>query len=201
MREGKTLTRTMSIETRQHELFNIDLGEGAPRAALVAGLIVTAVWCFLMWLILGAPGKGTFTLFVLPPALLTVYGWRESENNPRRRRVTDWALAIRFVIRGCRPIVALGRRAVGHSRGLLDRIGDRFAGGDLRALVMPWRVNSPTHAARKHARMNADGVTYGGRVHITGTQAAERLMQRAAAKRRKRTRTKTRAMTAQGERA
>lgn len=177
MREGRTLTRTMQIETRQHELFNVDLGEGAPRAALVAGFLLVITWAGVLFLLLGAPTRVTFTLYVLPPSLLTIYGWRESPTNPRRRRVTDWALALRWIARGHRPVVALGRQpSAGRTRGLWQRCGERLGVEDLAALLMPWRAAAGTKG-RTHANMPAGRpASLGGRVHLTGTTESERIM-------------------------
>lgn len=52
---GRTLTRHFHIETRQHELFNIDLGEGVPRRMLMFGVVVVLAWVALMAPIVGAP--------------------------------------------------------------------------------------------------------------------------------------------------
>ncbi|GAA1746266.1 hypothetical protein [Nostocoides vanveenii] len=181
MREGKTLTRSMQIETRQHELFNLDLGEGAPRRALVAGLLITGVWGVLLFIVLGAPSKTTATLWIMPPALLTVYGWRESAANPRRRRVTEWALMIRWILRGHRPVIALGRRVgAAYDRSLLQRVGDRLGGGDVLAVIAPWRTE-PGQRARpeRTARWGRPAVLRAKKVQITGTATAESLMARA----------------------
>lgn len=181
MREGRTLTRPMSIETRQHDLFNIDFGEGAPRKALVAGLILTTLWFVVMWALLGPPTSNTGTLYILPPALLTVYGWQESESNPRRRKITQWVLAARYVVAGHRPVIGLGRKdGPAYERSLLRRVADRFGSGDAKALVMPWRAEEARMQASTTARQAPTGrpVWFGGRVHLVGTDAAAALMHR-----------------------
>lgn len=180
MREGRTLTRPMSIETRQHDLFNVDFGEGAPRKALVAGMVITMVWVVLMWLVLGPPTTNTSTLYILPPALLTVIGWQESESNPRRRKITQWVLAARYVITGHRPVIGLGRKeGRAYERPLIGRVADRFSNGDPWALVMPWRVEEARMQEGTTPERQAPAgrpVWFGGRVHLVGTDAAAALM-------------------------
>lgn len=169
----------MSIETRQHELFNVDLGEGAPRKALIAGIVLSVTWWGFLALLLGQPSRFTATLFIFPPVMLTIFGWQESANNPRRRKITEWVLALRYLAVGHRPVVALGRQqGPGHERGLMERIAQRFAGGDALALLMPWRVHDESTKERKHAITRAAGRTerVGGRVQLVGTNAAEQLM-------------------------
>lgn len=109
-RVARNYTGAFSLETRQHSLLGIDLGEGAPRKPFVFGLVVFALWVALAWLVLGAPTRFTATLFILPPALITYFGSQKSPANPRRFRFTMWVLAVVFMLRGHRPIIGLGRR-------------------------------------------------------------------------------------------
>lgn len=141
-RTGRTLTRTMSIETRQHSLFGIDLGDGPPRAALIWCVVVFFIWFGLMLtLFQGGPSKATVPLWIGPPTALGLYGWQESTRSPRRRRVTEWALCLRWITRGHRPVIALGRRVARPDElpGLLERLAQRMGSDDLLVLVMPWR--------------------------------------------------------------
>lgn len=135
------MTRTLSIETRQHDLAGIDLGEGPPRAALVFGAIVVIAWCGSLLFLFGLPSKFLVPLYIAPPAVLAIYGFQEDEANPRRRKITSWTLSVRSVLTGQRPIVALGRhqRPADQPR-LLRRIAIRFAGGDVLALLVPARL-------------------------------------------------------------
>lgn len=185
MREGKTLTRPMSIETRQHELFNVDLGEGAPRKALIAGMLITVVWCGLLLLVIGAPSARTATLFILPPALLTLFGWRENESNGRRRNITVWVLAARWLVSGHRPVIALGRQeSTQHERSVVRRVGDRLGNGDPLTLLMPWRAQEErTHERTQVSTGRVERM--GGRVQLLGTEAAAGLMRDRNQKKRK----------------
>lgn len=110
MRTARNYTGAFALETRQHTILGIDLGEGPPRKPLVFGLIVFVVWIALLWFVLGAPGKNTATFYILPPALITWFGAQRSVSNPRRFRFTTWVLAAVFVLRGHLPIIGLGRR-------------------------------------------------------------------------------------------
>ncbi len=140
-REGQTLTRTMGFETRQHELFGIDLGEGAPRRMLVWGALCCAIWWGLLYLIFGAPLPGAVFFWLAPPVFLAYYGWRDGRTR-RRRKITEWVLTARWLHRGHEPVIALGRReATGAERmHPIDRIGHRFGHDDPLALVIPWRA-------------------------------------------------------------
>lgn len=179
MREGRTLTRTMQFEPRQHELLGLDLGDGPPRRALIFGIVLTAAWWVLMFAVFRAPQKGTFLLWVLPPGLLGVYGWRESAVTDRRRKVTEWALALRWLRRGHRPIIALGRHepSAAEQMRVADRIGHRLGHDDPLAVFMPWRLDpSSNHASQdagKQARSRSgQAVTLNQEVQLFGTETA-----------------------------
>lgn len=110
MRTARNYTGAFALETRQHTLLGIDLGEGPPRKPLIFGLIVFVLWIALLWFVLGAPTKFTATAYILPPALITWFGAQRAPTNSRRFRFTTWVLAIAFVLRGHLPIIGLGRR-------------------------------------------------------------------------------------------
>lgn len=168
----------MSVETRQHELFNVDLGEGVPRKALVAGMVVMVAWWAVLSLVMGTPTAQTTTLYLLPPALVTIFGWRESERNPRRRNITEWVLAIRWIITGHQPVIGLGRQSdTAHQRSVLVRVGDRFGNGDALALLMPWRAEEGTHASRQE-QPTGRAERLGGRVQLVGTDTAASMRAR-----------------------
>ncbi|GAB4097829.1 hypothetical protein GCM10028787_33040 [Brachybacterium horti] len=109
-RTAHNYTGAFALETRQHTLLGIDLGEGPPRKPLIFGIAVFAVWIALLWVLLDGPSKFTATLFILPPALITWFGSQKAAGNPRRFRFTTWVLAAAFVLRGHLPIINLGRR-------------------------------------------------------------------------------------------
>lgn len=140
-REGQTLTRTMGFETRQHELFGIDLGEGAPRRMLVWGALCCIVWWGLLFLIFRSVSPNLFFFWLAPPIFLAVYGWRDGRTG-RRRKITEWALTARWLARGHEPVIALGRHPAARSErmSLLDRLGHRFGHDDPLALVLVWRA-------------------------------------------------------------
>lgn len=110
MRTGRILTAQMEIETRQHDMAGLDLGEGPPRRALIFGALALAVWCLALAPVLGIPNRYTFSVYFLPPVLLTVIGMRVSGRTPRRRVLTDWALQFRYALLGHRTLVDVGRR-------------------------------------------------------------------------------------------
>ncbi|MCY0962965.1 hypothetical protein [Streptomyces sp. H27-H5] len=126
MRVGHTYTRHFDLETRQHELLGMDLGEGAPRRALILGLILYALWTGPLLLVFGLPNEITFTLYFLPPLITAVYGTQRSHGIERRWNITGWAIGVRYLVLGHRPIICGGRRAASRSEWLPRR--DRWAG-------------------------------------------------------------------------
>ncbi len=111
MRVGRTLTHHFEIETRQYDLLGIDLGEGARRRMIIFGAVIILVWIALLIPFIGVPQKATVSLYVVPPFVITAFGWRAGKHHERRRRVTEWALAVRYALRAHRPIIGLGARA------------------------------------------------------------------------------------------
>lgn len=182
MREGRVLTRSMRIESRQHELFGVDLGEGFPRVAVVVGSLVCLAWVGLLLLVHLPFSKGTSLIFSLPPFLLMAFGWRPSASHPeRRRRVTEWVLAARWTVKGHLPLIALGRRAPdrGEQIPFKARVTHRWAADDARSIIQPWRVAAASmHATRQVASMH-DGrpraVRVSARPQLIGLDVAERL--------------------------
>lgn len=110
-REGRTLNKNFHIETRQHDLFNFDLGEGVPRRMLIFVVFVTVAWVLLLAPIVRMPNQYTFSLYVMPPVLFAWFGFRESDTQPRRRNITQWAIRLRYAVSGHKPIIGLGARS------------------------------------------------------------------------------------------
>lgn len=98
-----TDTVHVQIESRQYELFGVDLGEGIPRIALKVGLVF-----FLPWLLLcRALGigllNGGLLLWLLPPLLFTVAAL--SRDAGGRLRLVSWGDWASWVLHRARPIV------------------------------------------------------------------------------------------------
>ncbi|WP_367141091.1 MULTISPECIES: hypothetical protein [Streptomyces] len=121
MRTGTTYTRHFDLDTRQHELLGIDLGEGAPRRALVIGMVLFGVWSGGMVLLFGLPGIYSFTAYFLPPLLTTWVGMQRSRRFDRRLNITQWAIFLRYLTLGHRPIICGGRRAAARSEWIPRR--------------------------------------------------------------------------------
>ncbi|OKI50345.1 hypothetical protein [Streptomyces sp. MJM1172] len=126
-RVGHTYTRHFDLDTRQHEILGLDLGEGPSRRLLVTGAVLYAVWAGGMLLLFGAPSKITFTLYAAPPGVITFYGAQRSKANERRRNLAQWSLFLRYLMVGHRPVINGGRRAAARSEWLpmRARLGDR----------------------------------------------------------------------------
>ncbi|MFJ3673664.1 hypothetical protein ACIPSE_45205 [Streptomyces sp. NPDC090106] len=121
MRSGHTYTRHFELETKQHELMGLDLGEGAPRRALVLGLCLYALWVTPLLFLFGFPSKISFTAYFLPPLITTVYGTQRSRVVDRRWNITRWSIAFRYLVLGHRPIICGGRRAASRSEWISRR--------------------------------------------------------------------------------
>ncbi|MCX5426083.1 hypothetical protein [Streptomyces sp. NBC_00078] len=126
MRVGHTYTRSFELETKQHELLGIDLGEGAPRRALVLGLVLYGMWTGALLLLFGFPTKITFTAYFLPPLIIAIYGTQKSRTVERRWNITRWSIGIRYLVLGHRPVICGGRRAATRSEWIGRRA--RWAG-------------------------------------------------------------------------
>lgn len=137
MIEGRTLTKHFHIETKQHELFNYDLGEGVPRRMLVFGVVTVLAWIALLAPILGSPNKLTFSVYAIPPVIFAYYAFRDSEAQPRRKNLTQWVVQLRYATVGHRPVVRLGARAAYRSEYL--PLGERVRiEGLLRKVAPAW---------------------------------------------------------------
>lgn len=194
MREGRTLTRTLEIEPRQHDLFGLDLGEGPLRGQLIFGLCAVTLWLALtvplsfLW---GGPGPNSALLFVAPPLLVTAIGWRHSEDNPRRRLVTVWVLTGRWVLFGHRPVVTVGRQVRRtDSARFRDRFAARFGGGDLMALAVPGRLHDGKQRDRATRNRGRHEITFSPIVRTLGTGYTEAVVQAEPRHRRPPTETK-----------
>ncbi|WP_432089590.1 hypothetical protein [Streptomyces sp. bgisy095] len=121
MRTGTTYTRHFDVETRQHELLGLDLGEGVPRRVLVLGLVLFVTWTGGFLLLFGAPNKVTFSLYFLPPLLIAAIGTQRSKKMDRRWNITLWTLGARYLVFGHRPIICGGRRAAARAEWIPRR--------------------------------------------------------------------------------
>ena len=126
-RIGHTYTRHFDLETRQHEILGMDLGEGPSRRLLVTGAAIYVVWTGGLLAIFGMPSQLTFTLYFAPPAIITYYGAQRSRANERRWNLTQWALFVRYMTVGHRPVINGGRRAADRTEWLpvRARLGER----------------------------------------------------------------------------
>lgn len=135
MLSGKTLTKTLTIEAKQHELFGLDLGEGVPRHVLFLGAGMVALWVTFLWLAIGPPHPQTVILYLLPPIAILVIGTMPYAVQPRRRVLTQWALKLRFMLTGSRAVIRWGQRPATRAERLPLR--DRITVQQLRQLIMP----------------------------------------------------------------
>ena len=109
MRISRTYTQHWDLETRQHELLGLDLGEGLPRTTLKYGAVIFPLWWGLWLLLLGFPPKPLVPLFLLPPLGLTYYGAKRSTAYWRRTNLLLWGVRLNFLNHGVRPVIGRGR--------------------------------------------------------------------------------------------
>jgi hypothetical protein len=163
-RVGRVLTSHMDIEPRQHDLLGLDLGEGPPRRTIIFGLIVMVLWCALLIPILRVPDKITFSIYFIPPIVITMFGMRPSPRSGRRRTLTDWALVLRYGVLGHRPVVRLGTRRPTRQEFIL--FADRWRSVlGLPARIVPAVARPPWAGAEPDT--NADQRPTGRAITIT----------------------------------
>ncbi|MFI1621866.1 hypothetical protein ACH4VT_33650 [Streptomyces lydicus] len=142
MRTGRTYTTHFDLDPRQHELLGWDLGEGAPRRAVVLALVLLVLWSIPLLLIFGLPNEITFSFYFPPPVVAAIYGAQRSSRTDRRRNMTNWALLARYLTVGHRPVICGGRRAATRNEWipLRERWGERAdTAADLPGLAgLPW---------------------------------------------------------------
>ncbi|TLQ39263.1 hypothetical protein [Streptomyces marianii] len=109
MRTSNTYTRHWDLETRQHELLGLDLGEGLPRTTLKYGAVMFPLWWGAWLLLFGMPLKPLIPLFLLPPLFFTYYGAKRSTTYWRRTNLLVWGLRLNFLNHGVRPVIGRGR--------------------------------------------------------------------------------------------
>ncbi|MFG1820570.1 hypothetical protein ACGFIF_42905 [Kribbella sp. NPDC049174] len=111
MRQGRTLTKHLNLETRQYDLLIIDLNEGTPRKQLVLSMVSFLLWCLLLAPFLRFPGPTEVPFYIAPPALFAYFAWQKSPSHDgRRHRLTDWAIRVRYALVGHQPVISLGSR-------------------------------------------------------------------------------------------
>jgi hypothetical protein len=179
MRIGRTLTHHFEIETRQYDLLGIDLGEGARRRMILFGAVITLVWVGLLVLIFGWPDKPTVSLYVVPPFVITAFGWRPGKNHERRRRVTEWALAVRYALRAHRPIIGLGARAADKTEYLpwRERIATHKVANLAKARVTPEWEREVAVELDPRVRAGAD-IVVSQRARLLGADHVQRVSRR-----------------------
>ena len=109
MRTARTFSRHWDIETRQHELLGLDLGEGIPRTTLKYGAVICALWWGGWLIVLGFPPQPVVPIFLLPPVAATYYGARRSTTYWRRTNLLVWGVRLNYLQSGLRPVIGRGR--------------------------------------------------------------------------------------------
>ncbi|MFM9452397.1 hypothetical protein [Streptomyces europaeiscabiei] len=108
-RSSSTLTRHWDLETRQHELLGLDLGEGIPRTTLKIGALILPVYWGAWFLLLGFPTPPLVPFFVIPPVAVTYVGAKRSITYWRRTNLLLWGVWLNYLNLGVRPVIGRGR--------------------------------------------------------------------------------------------
>jgi hypothetical protein len=179
MRVGRTLTHHFEIETRQYDLLGIDLGEGARRRMIIFGAVIIVLWVALLFPFIGVPKKPTVSLYIVPPFVITAFGWRSGKFHERRRRVTEWALSVRYALRAHRPIIGLGARAADKTEYLpwRERISTRKVADLAKARVTPEWEREVVVEVDPRVRAGAD-ITVSQRARLLGSDYVQRVSRR-----------------------
>ena len=185
MRVGRTLTHHFEIETRQYDLLGVDLGEGARRRMIIFGVVIIVLWCALLFPFVGVPEKATVSLYIVPPFVITAFGWRPGKFHERRRRVTEWALSIRYALRAHRPIIGLGARVADKTEYLpwRERIATRKVADLAKARVTPEWQREALVELDPRVRAGAD-IAVNQRARLLGADHVQRVSRRTSGKRR-----------------
>jgi hypothetical protein len=113
---GRTITKALTVEARQHELFGVDLGDGFRRREAGLGVLVFLATLPVMYVLVSATGllraapQFAVPAMALPGLFVVMVGFMPSEANPRRLYLTVAALTIRYLLVGHLPIISLGAR-------------------------------------------------------------------------------------------
>lgn len=113
---GRVLTRGFEIETRQYDLLKVDLGEGLNADFVYFGLLPSIAWGVLLSLIFGFPSSSAFMLYFGLPITISYIAFQPDPKRARRKRITGWILAARYLLVGCWPVVNAQRVKPSHNR-------------------------------------------------------------------------------------
>ena len=149
MAQGHILTRSFEFETRQYKFGPLASLTGA-RSALTIGVPLVVVWCALLWLIFGPPGRLSILIYITLPVALVVKGFEDDPKRERRKRITTWMHWLRYAFVGHRPIIA-GQRSKAWRETLplttrfqLDRIR-HYVGNDAETAVWATESHAPAN--------------------------------------------------------
>ncbi|MFI9311074.1 hypothetical protein [Streptomyces triculaminicus] len=189
MRASHTFSRHWDLETRQHELLGLDLGEGISRKVLLHGLVVFVLWDGFLLLAAGFPTTTVFSFYLLPPIFITAYGTKRSAAYWRRRNFLVWGVTVNYLINGVRPVTGRGRIPAPRLGWRLraQRLGERFP--KLAQLPAPGAAFAPVDG-RDLAEASGNPAHIRHRVRLYGPDAVAKA--RIKAFKRTRTRRKDR---------
>lgn len=176
----------MRIEPRQHDLFGVDLGEGVPRAALGWGVLVYVAWWAALTVLRVPWIPGLVMVWMVPPSIIAFLGWREGRC-PRRRRVTEWLLGLRWVVRAHTPVIGLGRRQADREESLplRERVRCRTAGWQNGFRLGQVAAAQTAARGRTYDTTHGRAVVIAPRVQLIGTEDARERLLRSQEHRRK----------------
>lgn len=135
MRVLRTFTKHYELESRQYELFGVDLGEGVRRRALLVGVAAIVAWVGALYAVGVSLRPSTFVAWVAPPLVVTYYG-SQPDGSGRRTRLVGWYDAVRFALTGRAPLTGL-RTGLAAERPITVRLSTRLR-SDAREQARGW---------------------------------------------------------------
>lgn len=135
--QARNFTKAFKVETRQHELLGLDLGEGPTREMLIFGSLFLIAWMGLLWLIFGPPTPHTFIFYLTIPAIVVYYAFQDSKRVPRRKNLAEWAIKAHYQTHGHRPIIGLDTRRA--TRAECRPLRTRLGLATIEAIMKPWQ--------------------------------------------------------------
>lgn len=138
MRVGRTFSERFRVETRQHNLMGLDLGEGPKRRDLRIALMLSAIWLLICVPIIGVPNQVTTSVYVIPPALIIALGVQPSTVHPQRIRLFEWTRRWHYALVGSQTVVNLGRRRPGRQEQV--PLAERVHWRQIGRYILPWTI-------------------------------------------------------------
>lgn len=102
---GRSLTRLLYFEPKQHTIGRLDLGDRFGRKQLVVVISTTLLWVLLMYTLFGWPSAPFISIYITLPGFISFMATLPAKDGSRRWRLTQWVLKLRFVFSSHKGVV------------------------------------------------------------------------------------------------